>query len=196
MKLDRTRLKEIMAPFVSNISDEILDAEEAGLLRTLDWKIVIPSIESWLSTYCARLNLLTQRLLVPSIAWVWMKAISNANILIWHSPASPKLPPRRQANGLLGLGLVSARLLPPDAIATKNLCPVLWEQVCLQMKGTMSQQESVSSCALPDSHASRILKWLCVSVRTDLKNLRQDCEDVALHLQGALAGDRGAFLHE
>merc|ERR1711956_31776 len=94
---------------------DILNQQEASLLETLDWKITIPSTESWLSTYCARFNVLSRRLLVSALLWVWGETVSNANVLIRYSPSSAQFSPRKQANGLLGLGFVSAGLLPPNA---------------------------------------------------------------------------------
>jgi len=61
-----------------------------------------------------------------------------------------------------------------------------WEQLFLQIQNTMAQQTAVPVCVMRDDHAIRILKLLCMSVGADLKNLQQDCEDVALQLFNAL----------
>jgi len=179
----------------------MLNEQETFLLATLDWKIAIPSIESWLSTYCTRFNVFTKRLLVPSLLWVWERTVFCARILMMHSPANAALPPRKQANGLFGLGFVSARLLPLDAIRPAKLCPTIWEQLflqiqeqlLLQIQGTSAQQAGVPTCVLRDNHARRILELLRVTLGagTDLEDLQQDCEDVALQLHSALGGIRG-----
>jgi len=184
-------------------NEEMLNEEEISLLVTMDWKIIsIPSMESWLSTYCTRFNVLTKRLLVPSLLWVWERTVFCARILIMHSPASAALPPRKQANGLLGLAFVSARLLPLDAIRPEKQCPTIFEQLFLQIQeqlflqiqGTTAQQVGVPTCVLRENHARRILELLRVTLgtSTDLQDLQQDCEDVALQLHSALAGIRGA----
>jgi hypothetical protein len=183
-------------------TEEMLNEQEMSLLMTVDWKMAIPSIESWLSTYCTRFNVLTKRLLVPSLLWVWERTVFCARILMMHNPATVALPPRRQANGLLGLGFVSARLLPLDAIRPEKQCPTVWEQLFLQIQeqlflqiqGTTAQQVGVPTCVLRENHAKRILELLRVTLGTgsDLEDLQQDCEDVALQLHSALAGIRGA----
>jgi len=156
------------------------------VLVTLDWKIFIPSIESWLSTFCTRFSVLTQWLLNPSLTWIWETTISYARILVMRYPASALLPPSRQAKGLLGMACVSARLLPLDVIRPEKVCPLLWEQLFLHIHSTMAQQAAVPVCVMRDDHAIRILKLLCMSVGADLKKLQQDCEDVALQLHSAL----------
>jgi len=150
--------------------------------------------------YCTRFNVLTKKLLVPSLLWVWERTVLCAHILMMHSPASAALPPRRQANGLLGLCFVSARLLPLDTVRPQRLCPTVWEQLflpiqeqlLLQIQGTMSQQVAVPAFILQENHARRILELLCVTLGTDtnLKVLQQDCEDVTMQLHTALAGLR------
>merc|ERR1712129_320437 len=100
-----------------------------------------------------------------------------------YSPSSAQFSPRKQANGLLGLGFVSAGLLLPNAMATKKLCPVLWQQLLLKIKCTKAQQATAPKPLLLGSHATHILKLLCMTVGADLKNLQQDCKDVALQLR-------------
>eukprot|EP00419_Tripos_fusus_P067621 CAMPEP_0172932492 /NCGR_PEP_ID=MMETSP1075-20121228/220026_1 /TAXON_ID=2916 /ORGANISM="Ceratium fusus, Strain PA161109" /LENGTH=405 /DNA_ID=CAMNT_0013793819 /DNA_START=44 /DNA_END=1261 /DNA_ORIENTATION=+ len=183
-------------------TEEMLNEEETSLLLNLDWKLAASTIESWLSAYCARFSIFTKRLMEPSLHWVCKRTKICARLLITHSPASAALPPRRQANGLLGLSFVSARLLPLDAIRPEKLCPTIWEQLFLQIheqlflqiQGTTVQQVGVPTCVFPESHARRILELLRVSLGTgmDLKDLQQDCKDVALQLNTALAGTCGA----
>jgi len=172
--------------WTDSTTEEMLNEQEASVLATLEWKIFIPSIESWLSTYCTRFSVLTQWLLGPSLSWVWETTISNGRILVMHSPASALLPPGRQAKGLLGMACVSARLLPLDAIRPEKVSPLLWEQLFLQIQGALSQQAAVPVCVMRDDHAMRILKLLCMSVGTDLENLQHDCGDVALQLRNVL----------
>jgi hypothetical protein len=167
---------------------DILSQQEASLLETLDWKIAIPSSESWLSAYCTRFNIFTRKLLVSSLVWVWGETVINANVLIRHSPASAQFSPRKQANGLLGLAFVRAGLLPPSAMATKTHCPVLWHQLLLEIKCTKAQQASVPKCLVLDRPTRHILKMLCKTVGADLKNLQQDCKDVASQLRSAMPG--------
>eukprot|EP00419_Tripos_fusus_P000293 CAMPEP_0172692826 /NCGR_PEP_ID=MMETSP1074-20121228/25537_1 /TAXON_ID=2916 /ORGANISM="Ceratium fusus, Strain PA161109" /LENGTH=361 /DNA_ID=CAMNT_0013513093 /DNA_START=47 /DNA_END=1132 /DNA_ORIENTATION=- len=179
-KVDKARLIERVLP-----RGDILNQEEASLLESLDWTIAFPSIESWLSTYCTRFNVLTQGRLVASIAWVWGKTIFNAEVLIRHSPSSTKLPPRKQATGLLGLGVVSAGLLPLDAIAAKTICPVYWQQLFSEIEDTKAQQVAIPNSHVVDGHAKRILELLCMTVGADLKKLQQACTDVAFQLRSA-----------
>jgi len=171
---------------------DILNQQEASLLETLDWKITIPSTESWLSTYCTRFNALSRGLLVSSLVWVWGETVTNASALIRCSPSSAQFSQRKQANGLLGLGFVSAGLLPPSAMATEKLCPVLWQQLLLEINCTKAQQATAPKHLLLGSHARHILKLLCLTVGADLKNLQQDCKDVALFLRSAVPGICGA----
>jgi len=172
------------------LSRDILNHQEASLLETLDWKITIPSTESWLTTYCTRFNLLTQKLLCSSVAWVWNETIANAVALLRHRPSSEKFPPRKQAIGLLGLAFVDAGLLPLHALGTKNLCPVLSQPLLLEIEGTKATDPK---CQPLNSHSKRVLELLCMTVGTNLKNLKQDCKDAAVLLQ--CAKQRGAVTH-
>jgi hypothetical protein len=169
-------------------TQEMLNEQEESLLVTLDWNITIPSTESWLSMYCTRFSVLTQGLLDESVAWMREKTIFSARILMSHFPVTPAFPAHRQANGLWGLGLVSAMLLPLNAIRSERLCQALWEQLFLQTVGTMLQQVAVPQCLLAEHQTRRILELLCVTLGIDLKNLQQDCEDVALRLRSMLMG--------
>jgi hypothetical protein len=123
---------------------------------------------------------------------VWGETVVNANVLIRYSPSSAQFSQRKQANGLLGLAFVSAGLLPPSAVATKKLCPVFWQQLLLEINCTKAQQAAAPKHMLLASHARHMLKLLCMTVGADLKNLQQDCKDVAFQLRSAVPGICGA----
>jgi len=163
-------------------TEEDLSKQECVLLEALEWQINLPSIESWMSMFCTRFNVLTRGLFVPSLNWVWEQGIFYARMVVMQRATSKELPPRRQAIGLLSLSFASARLLELEALRPHKLCSTMWEQLFVQSQ----LQGSVPPCVLRPGHARRVLELLQVTMDTNLVDLQEDCERVAVLLRDAL----------
>lgn len=167
----------------SEPTEEQLNNQESELLEVLRWQVNLPSLESWLSTLCTRFNVLTRGLFAPSMKWVWEQSIFYARVVVMRqATGSGGLSPRDVACGLLGLTLVSARLLPLEALRPDKLDADAWEELFMQSQ----QQGAVPTCVLQPGHSDRVLELLQVSTGRSFAELQDATEGVAELLCDAL----------
>lgn len=155
--------------------------EERAILKTMGWRLDIPSVFSWMSALCERFNIVSCGLVASNLEFVFQQlALPGARTLVMRNAATPELAPRRVANGLFCLGLVTAQLMPLDALRPDELDSQSWEALFTRGPG------AVPRCALPPGHARQIFEVLQVAAGCDADTLKADALAVALELQAAL----------
>jgi hypothetical protein len=172
-------------------SEEIMN-QEVVVLAGLRWQINLPSLESWVATFCTRFNVLTRGGFLPSLAWAWERMMLFARAAVMQKPASRTLLPRRVAAGLMCLGLARARLLQVEALLhpsmdAKALEAFNWQDGCSpsppqkqpqQQEGQQQhqqQEEGAPAMAVEPEQAERVLELLKVVTCLDLPALQEAC---------------------
>jgi len=154
-----------------DVTERMLLAAESNVLEVLEWRISVPTVESWTSTFCARFNILTQSLFMASMNWVWQQSLMMSRMIMTRQALSKETSPQKLAVGLLGLGLVAAQLLPGDALRPSKIPPAEWEQLYIE-----SQPQGVMpECVLPKDHARCLLDIVQATVTWSLFELQEAC---------------------
>jgi len=165
-----------------DVTCEMIKTQEKNVLEALGWRILVPTTESWTSTYSARFNVLTRSLLVPSLNWVWQQGLFGARLIMMRQAVNEELPPRVLAAGLLGMGLVGARLLPLEAIRPPQMTSEEWKQLYEEIQ----PQEPQPQCVLPPNHSQCLLELLQVTVGADLADIKEYGRLAALAMRDAV----------
>lgn len=152
------------------VNAEELQKQEDWLLRTLQWRINLPSHESWLNIFCIRLNVLTSSILQPSIQWIKEQSTFVASALVMWQATTARLTPRRMVAGILSINIGRARLVPFEAFKPDNISSSQWEQLLAdtQLEGPTAQ------CMLNDGHAHYMLKALEAALDCTMEELQAD----------------------
>jgi len=170
-------------------SEEEVNRQEVAVLQALGWRVILPSIQSWLEKFVIRLNVLTNDVFAASLTWLLEKSLFPATVLVMTSPTTLALPPQRQARGLLGLGLASAGLIPHHELQPLQVCHDWWKELFIRsgVMGLLCSSCSVPRCELGHEHYQRLLEMLEVACASTLAEVCEDCRDVALGLGDAFA---------
>jgi hypothetical protein len=166
----------------SEVTDEMINIQERIVLQALGWRVHMPTTESWTSTYSARFNVLTRSLLVPSLNWVWQQGLFGARLIMMRQASTSELPPRVLAAGLLGLGLVGARLLPLEAIRPPKMSSEEWNRLYEEIQPLLPQPQ----CVLPPNHSQCLLELLSVTVGVDLQDIKEYGRLASIAMRDAL----------
>ncbi|CAK0796919.1 unnamed protein product [Prorocentrum cordatum] len=103
---------------VPDATEDALTAQEGILLVTLKWETQPPTVESWVSIFVSRFNIITCGIHAARLNQVWEQSMLCAQALATKLPASRDMPPLAMARGLLGVGFVCSGLLPTVAADT------------------------------------------------------------------------------
>jgi len=166
----------------AEVTEDMINKQEVKVLHTLRWRIRVPTIESWTSTFCARFNVLTRNSMVPSLTLVWQEALVAARRIMMHQASSKALPPKQLAAGLLAIGLVGARLLPLDSVRPRKMSEENWSQL---YQGTQPK-ELHPKCVLPANHSDCLLVLLKITTGVDLAEMRAHAGLAALAMKDSL----------
>jgi hypothetical protein len=164
------------------VTEELLVERESAILKALQWQVNMPSVETWMSMFCMRFNVLTRGVVQPSLDWVSKQSLFFARVLVFHQAAGQGLLPHQQAAGLLALALVSAKLMPLELLKPEKVPRAEWEE--LFMKSQV--QRSVPDCVLPPANWTRMQKCLQVATDMKLEVLQEACYLTALSTVEAL----------
>jgi len=164
------------------VSAKMIETRERHVLQVLGWRIKVPTTESWCTTFVARYNIITQNLLAPKLHWVWQRCLFNARLIIMQRQLSTERPPKVLAVGLLGLGLLAARLLPLKALQPPQIASEEWED----LYKLIHAQDPHPQCEIPEKHVSNMLEVLTVAVGADLEVIQKCCHVTSLAMQDAM----------
>jgi hypothetical protein len=186
-----TWLKSIGYPSpVGEVTEAMIIERESEILKALHWQVNLHSVETWMSTFCMRFNVLTHGLFVPSLDWVSRQSIYFARKLVFHRAAGQGLAPHRQAAGLFALSFVSAKLIPLDNLKPDRVSSADWEELFIKSQA----QKTVPACVLQPSHSQSVQKLLQVATQMNLQALQEACYQVAEAIKDAMQWECGAAL--
>lgn len=151
----------------SIVTEKTVSDQEVLFLKELSWQINLPTVESWMSSYCARMNTLTRRAMIQTLVSVWQQSLQIARAFLFRRAGCPDLPPQRVARGLLALGCAAARLLPPESLGIDEDHDLETLFTQLPPAGSLPAQSKVRQ-----QFFEELLK---VATCSSLKTLREDC---------------------
>lgn len=157
------------------ITEEEIFARELELLDVVGWNVQIPTVESWASVLLARLNAITSGQYLHNIQWMWQTHLFHTMRLVLFKQADPKFEPGHAACGLLGLALIAARLVPPDALKPDDMDVTEWKRLLVQGQ----PQGRTEQCLLPAEKSDVLLSQLPLVTGRSLGALRNDCSNIA-----------------
>jgi len=165
----------------TEVTGGMIHVQEKRVLEALGWRILVSTAESWASKFIVRLDVISSSLLKQSLQQVWRRCISGARLFMLQQAVSAELPPRMLAAGLLGIGLVGARVLPLEAIQPDELSFEEWKNLYREVQ----PQDSEPYCSSLGSHWQGLLNLLTVAVGADLSMLKQACHLACLSMRDA-----------
>jgi len=167
----------------AELSQESICKQEIHVLKVLGWRIQVPTIETWTNAYTSRFNLLTRSLLVPSMKWVWQQGLFGGCLVMMRQTCGAEMPQRALTAGLLGIGLVGARLLPLEALRPPEMTSEEWSEL---YQAIQPQKLEEGECALPTKHSQCLLELLAITVGDDLTTIQEYCRLAAFAMRAAL----------
>lgn len=134
-------------------------AWEQRLLENVQWRVLVPTAETWSTTFVMRLDILTGKGLSPMMSQMFNYTSSCIRTLEVELP-DHGIPPLQLAMGLTAFGLVCARALPRECVlggSGPTICP----------------------CRFPETTSRRILELLLDAVCCEHPDLCRACRLVA-----------------
>jgi len=153
----------------ADVTENMINRQEAKVLQELRWRIHMPNAESWTSTFSSRFNVLTKNLMAPSLTWVWQHGMFASRTIMMRQASTEALPPKQLAAGLLAIGLVGARLLPLESVRPRHMTDEDW----IDLYQATRPQELHPKCMFPENGSQRLLKLLMIAVGVDLAEIQE-----------------------
>lgn len=156
---------------------EKLSYQEEQVLQVLEWRILLPSVDAWMSAFCSRMNTLSRQVLQSALAWIWQRGLGLARTMLLQRAHSHSFSPRHLVQGLLAMGFVAARMLSPDTLGLEGNDE--WESLFLH------QQPEVKPPAqtLHLAQQQLLLEVLQVATGSSLETLQEDCKMVETEMR-------------
>lgn len=161
--------------------------KEEAVLTVMNWQINLPTVDPWMSAFCARISAVTPQAVMPTLKWIWQQGLYLArNILLRHA-ITKDFSPQHIAQGLLALGFLTGKLLPLETFDMTELSAPEWNWLFLPVQGdqaipnnTNGKQESPTSQGPRgnDRHHLFLIELLQVATGADTATLKKDCRQV------------------
>lgn len=161
---------------VAETTEEHVAQQEKALLTALHWQITFPTMESWMSTFICRFNIMTDKVFAPALQLIFLTSAGLATTIVMRRAASPGLPPRKAAAGIISLGFISVQLLPLEAVQPASVSEEAWEQSL----STIFQNPQANVPVPAHSHC--VLKMLHLATMSTSEELREACGLVTMTL--------------
>jgi len=174
---------------VEEVAGEDVLSEEWRMLELLEWQLMPPSVYTWLTVLCERFRVLSGDAFRRAVDWVqkWTLTTSWTLLNCQGGGAGQEISPRRVAQGLFCLGLVSAGELPAATLRPHDVQPEDWEELLRQ-----GRLRTDFPCGVaPDTPEvrklqERILCTLQISAGCRLPELQEHAHAVALAMRSAV----------
>mmetsp|Transcript_58254 Transcript_58254/g.147981 ORF Transcript_58254/g.147981 Transcript_58254/m.147981 type:complete len:373 (-) Transcript_58254:192-1310(-) len=148
---------------------QLRDYEES-ILKTFQWQINFPNVESWMLAFCGRLDAASGGVFRRSLTWVMHQGVVLAKVILQRVSVM-ELRSHRFACALCVLGLVAARLLPLSALRPdREIGIVEWERLYLQTGWV----KELPTCVLPEQSQDGFGKLMEIVMNSRLSALRRD----------------------
>lgn len=147
--------------------------QESQILHWLGWQIDVPTVGTWLSAFCGRLDMATGGCLNPSLVWIREKGGHLARFVL-HQVTTLELQPEHFARGAFCCGLVAARLMPYDEFFPEEeigLTVVEWVEI---FGNRQCSQHAYPTCVLSPHAQERMCDLVEQASAVDLGTLRGD----------------------
>mmetsp|Transcript_114177 Transcript_114177/g.285640 ORF Transcript_114177/g.285640 Transcript_114177/m.285640 type:complete len:348 (-) Transcript_114177:308-1351(-) len=145
--------------------------KEQSLLRCLGGQVTTVSLESWLSLLEARFHVLTADFYVELMIEAADRMRDQARVLVHWMPADGHRRPQHLATGLLGTGLVCAKLLPLEPLRPQHVTQDAWGQLFRESQ----LLEDMLACTLQPWLWRQVLESLATAANISMDQLQQDC---------------------
>lgn len=166
----------LLGHLVPDATEESISSSEVLLLSTLNWQDCVPSVQSWMGKFCARLDALTEGLpMRPTLEWMRERTSFYAMTVVIAAPQ----PPRLLALGLLAIGAVEAALLPLDSLRPDDYEPEAWGQLA---EGLFAGRGP--ACPGPPRATSLVAGILEKAAGASSEEIQDACERVLLVFDG------------
>lgn len=170
----------------SDVTEEMLLSAEEEVLEVIEWRVNLPTVESWTAMFCERVNILTQNMFQDSVAWIWQRSLGILTLILTKQSLSIDALPQMIAAGVLGLGMLSARLLPGDALRPSRISCAEWNSLC-----SLPEEKDLES-PLGGDMARHLLNTFEAATGCTLPQVQEACLLTATAVRNALA-DRHAL---
>mmetsp|Transcript_66956 Transcript_66956/g.192540 ORF Transcript_66956/g.192540 Transcript_66956/m.192540 type:complete len:432 (-) Transcript_66956:71-1366(-) len=130
--------------------------QQEHLIRaTLQWRLRGATVPTWLQLICKRMDVISCGNWSGVIEWVIASSSASAMTLVLHQRAYADMAPQQMANGLLGVFLVTAGLVPLQSMKPADVMLGEWEALYAKSQG----QGCIPTCTL---HPSMTPRFLCL----------------------------------
>ena len=169
-------------PDLKSALPQEIDSAELHILRCVSMMdmMLAPSLHSWLAAFFSRLIVLTQQHLTGQeesvfgavMVQLWKQIYTRGIVVVMHVPSPGLLAPRSLAMGLLGLGFVSAGMLPLHGARPEWLEADEWERVYVRAMGPVP-------AANADAPAAMITQIIQLATGSSMDAFNDACGRVA-----------------
>lgn len=129
--------------------------QERVIRATLQWRLRGATVPTWLQLICKRMDVISCGNWSGVIEWVIASSSASAMTLVLHQRAYADMAPQQMANGLLGVFLVTAGLVPLQSMKPADVVLGEWEALYAKSQG----QGCIPTCTL---HPSMTPRFLCL----------------------------------
>mmetsp|Transcript_5895 Transcript_5895/g.17445 ORF Transcript_5895/g.17445 Transcript_5895/m.17445 type:complete len:137 (-) Transcript_5895:139-549(-) len=134
-------------------------------------------MESWLSTFVLRIDIILQRKFKPFLQLIWTPCIQVASAIVFDHDFRGTMVPRRVAAGLVAAALVSIGLLQPGCLQPSEIDSEEWPQLLrlLSPGGRPSEEHHADAPAVQCA--------LQAATQLSMAELRDSCLTAARTMQ-------------
>lgn len=157
----------------SAITAKSVDAQEKHVLQLLGWRVNVSTSYSWINAFVVRFNVFTRNMFVSQLGWIWHKSVAGTRFFMMQQAANPDLSPTVLAAGLFAIGLVSANMLPLEALQPPDMMREEWIRLYKDIQH--SQQPPSSDGGQSARHARCVLEILAMAVGVEVADIRKYC---------------------
>mmetsp|Transcript_145007 Transcript_145007/g.255612 ORF Transcript_145007/g.255612 Transcript_145007/m.255612 type:complete len:348 (+) Transcript_145007:86-1129(+) len=175
--------KQGIAGVDSDITEERLLCAEEEVLEALGWRLFYPTVESWTSMFCTRFNILTENEFQGSVSWIWQRSLIILRLILTKQSLSIEVPPQTIAAGVVGLGMLAAKLLPGEALRPPRISSADWANLYIEGPSQGEMPECV-----PGMDAGRhLFDAIEIAMGCALSQVQEACFLTATVIRDALA---------
>ena len=145
----------------TTVTEKDIHAQERRILSALEWRIRVPTIESWMGAFISRFNVFSRGMLQPQLGLVWQHGLLGASRIMIQQAVNPEVPPRVLATGLFCIGLVNVNLLHLESLQPSDMTGEEWVRLFNEVQPRAAHSQGGLP---PKKHWQGILELLSMAV--------------------------------